>query len=48
MQMSLIAQNDTEYFLRSKIGEGQRQIMKILSIRELMDLIPQQAINQYL
>lgn len=48
MQMSLITQNENEYYLRSKIGEGERQIMKALSIRGLPDLIPRQTINQYL
>lgn len=48
MQMSLITQNDNEYYLRSKIAEGERQIINALSIRELPDLIPRQSINQYL
>ena len=48
MQMGLITQNDNEYYLRSKTGEGERQIMRALSIRELPDLIPRQAINQHL
>ena len=48
MQMSLITQNDSEYYMRSKPGEGELNIMKVLSIRELPDLIPQQAIKTYL
>lgn len=48
MQMSLVAQNDNEYYLRSKTTEGARQIMKVLSIKELPDLIPRQAIHLHL
>ncbi len=48
MQMSLITQNEHEYYLRSKTDEGAKQIMKALSIKEMPDLIPRSAINQYL
>jgi len=48
MQMGLISQNDNEYYLRSKITDGERQIMKVLSIRDLPDLIPRQAITLHL
>jgi hypothetical protein len=48
MQMSLISQNDHEYYLRSKTSEGTKQIMKVLSIKELPDLIPKEKISQYL
>ena len=48
MQMSLISQNDKEYFLRSKTEEGAREIMKALAIRELPDLIPRKAINNHI
>lgn len=48
MQMGLISQNGNEYYLRSKTTEGERQIMKALSIRDLPDLIPRQAINLHL
>jgi transposase len=48
MQMSLITQNNNEYYLRSKTTEGERQIMKALSVRELPDLIPRQAIGYHL
>lgn len=48
MQMSLVTQNDNEYYLRSHTTDGERQIMKALSIRELPDLIPRQAINLHL
>ncbi len=48
MQMSLISQNEHEYYLRSKTEEGAKQIMKALSIRELPDMIPGNSINQYL
>ena len=48
MQMSLISQNDNEYYLRSKTEEGTRQIMKVLSVSALPDLIPKKCINQYL
>jgi hypothetical protein len=48
MQMSLISQNEQEYFLRSRTSDGAHQIMKALSIRELPDLIPSKAINLHL
>ncbi len=48
MQMSLITQNDNEYYLLSRPGDGERQIMKALSIKTLPDLIQAKAINQYL
>lgn len=48
MQMSLITQNEQQYYLRSKTEEGSKQIMKAMSIREIPDLIPQQSINQYM
>ena len=40
MQMSLISQNDNQYYCRSKTSEGSKKIMKTLLIRELQDLIP--------
>ena len=48
MQMSLVSQNDNEYYLRSKPTEGERQIMKALSISELPDLIPHQVISMHI
>lgn len=48
MQMSLISQNGTEYYMRSKTHEGARQIMKALSIREMPDLMLRAEINQHL
>ena len=48
MQMSLISQDEHEYYLRSKTEEGAKQIMKALAIRELPDMIPSNSINQYL
>ena len=48
MQMSLISQNEQRYYLRSKTEPGAKQIMKVLSMRELPDLIPQQSINQHI
>ena len=48
MQMSLVTQNEHEYYLRSKTEEGAKQIMKVLSIKEMPDLIPRSVINQYL
>lgn len=48
MQLSLITQNEHEYYLRSKTEEGAKQIMKALSIKEMPDLIPARVINQYL
>jgi len=47
MQMSHITQNEHEYYLRSKTEEGAKQIMKVLSIRELPDLIPFDVIHKY-
>ena len=47
MQMSLISQDDKRYYLRSKTPEQAKQIMKVLSIRETPDLIPESAIRQY-
>jgi len=48
MQMSLITQNDQEYYLRSNTQIGAKQIMKVLSIREIPDFIQRKSINQYL
>ena len=48
MQMSLIIQNEQRYYLRSKTEDDAKQIMQVLSIREMPDLIPQQSINQYM
>jgi hypothetical protein len=48
MQMSLVAQNGKEYYLRSKTEQGAKQIMNALAIKEIPDFIPQRAINQYL
>ncbi|MBN2434876.1 MAG: IS1634 family transposase [Spirochaetes bacterium] len=48
MQMSLISQNETEYYMRSKTPDGARQIIKTLSIRELPNLILRSVINQHL
>lgn len=47
MQMSLVTQNDQEYYLRSRTEEGAKQIMKALSIRELPDLFPRKVLSQY-
>jgi len=48
MQASLIRQDEHEYFLRSKTEEGAKQIMKLLSIKELPDVISKGTMNQYL
>ncbi len=48
MQMSPVTQNDNEFYLRSKPTEGERQIMRALSIKELPDLIPRQTINLHI
>lgn len=48
MQMSLISQDDKRYYLRSNTSEQAKQIMKIVSIREIPDLIPESAIRQYI
>jgi transposase len=47
MQMSLITQDNKQYYLRSKTTDNAKQIMKTLAIREAPDLIPQNAIHQY-
>lgn len=46
--MSLVTQNEHEYFLKSKTEEGAKEIMKVLLIKEMPDLIPARMINQYL
>ena len=48
MQASLIRQDQHEYYLRSKTEEGAKQIMKLLSIKELPDVISKGTMNQYL
>jgi transposase len=48
MQMSLITQDNKQYYLRSKTTDNAKLILKTLAIREAPDLIPQRAINQYL
>lgn len=48
MQMSLVTQNDDEYYLRSKTTIGAKQIMKVLSIKEMPDMVPRKSISQYL
>lgn len=48
MAVSLIRQDEHEYYLRSNTEEGAKNIMKLLSIKELPDLIPRGAMNQYL
>jgi len=47
MQMSLIRQDNKQYYLRSKTTEDARQILKTLAIREIPDLVPMEAIGQY-
>ena len=47
MQMSLISHDQKEYYLRSKTPEHAKQILKVLSIREIPDLIPKKVLNQY-
>jgi transposase len=47
MAVSLIRQDEHEYYLRSKTEEGAKHIMKLLSIKELPDLTPREAMNQY-
>jgi len=48
MQISLITQNENEYYLRSNTSKGAREIMKVLSIKEIPDLIPSRSLTQYL
>lgn len=47
MQVSLISQDQKQYYLRSKTPEHAKQILKTLSIREIPDLIPKKVLNQY-
>lgn len=47
MQMSLISQDQKQYYLRSSTTVEAKQILKALAIPALPDLIPQAAINQY-
>lgn len=48
MQMSLISQDKKQYYLRSKTTEQAKEILKVLSVREIPDLIPMKSISQYL
>jgi len=48
MQVSLISQNNEEYYLRSKSSSGAKQIMRELGIRQMPDLVPRKSILQYL
>lgn len=48
MQISLVTQNNTEYYLRSKTTTGAKQIMQVLSIKEMPDFIPAKSITQYI
>ena len=48
MQMSLITQNEEEFYLRSNTTDGAKQIMRALSIKEIPDLIPRSNMSQYL
>ena len=47
MQMSLISQDNKQYYLRSKTTEDAKQILRTLAIREIPDLVPMEAIGQY-
>ncbi len=47
MQISLISQDQKQYYLRSKTPEHAKQILKVLSIREIPDLIPKKVLSQY-
>ena len=48
MQVSLIQQDENEYYLTSKTPGDAHKIMKVMRIRSLPDLIPRQGINTYL
>ncbi|MBU0487066.1 MAG: IS1634 family transposase [Bacteroidetes bacterium] len=48
MQLSLVTQNNHEYYLRSKTTPGGKEILKALSINTLPDLVPKQSITKYL
>lgn len=47
MQISLINQNQKEYYLTSKTPEDAEKILKALHIRNLPDLIPKESIGIY-
>jgi transposase len=48
MQLSLIQQENEQYYLRSTLTPQQEQILKVLKIKELPDMIHKPHINRYL
>ncbi len=48
MQMSLICQDQRQFYMRSKTSLNAKQILKTLSIRETPDIIPSENIKQYM
>ncbi|MDQ1266695.1 MAG: hypothetical protein QG635_1847 [Bacteroidota bacterium] len=48
MQLSLIEQNGERFYLRSRLDEAARMILKELNLRELPDIIGEHCINQYI
>ena len=47
MQLRLVSQNDKEYYSRSNTPEDAMKILKALKIKQIPDLTPREAINQY-
>ncbi len=45
LQMSLMSQNNLQYFFKPTTASGAKQIMKILSLRKTPDLVIQKTIN---
>ena len=45
LQMSLMSQNNLQYFFKPTTARGAKQIMKILSLRKTPDLVIQKTIN---
>ena len=48
MQLRLVSQNDKEYYVRSKTTDDAHKIMKVLGLKQIPDLTPREAINQYI
>lgn len=48
MQLRLVTQNDKEYYSRSKTTEDALKIIRALKLKQIPDLTPREAINQYL
>lgn len=47
MQVSLIAQGNNRFYLRSKMDEQQQNILKVLKIKRIPNIIPKTAMTKY-